>query len=264
MTPELIDTHAHLHGQTYANEIEQVVERAKQTGVLTMVTIGTSVPDSREAVQLADKFPGVYASLGVHPDHYSLWDKSSFNSLKEIALQNPKVVAIGETGLDFFHHKDEEARKQQAEVFRQHIQLARKLHLPLIIHSREAHPQTLQVLREEKAGELGGIIHCFTSDWEAAKDYLDLGFMVALGGIITFGKKAAQLEDTAKKLPEDRIILETDCPYLAPAPFRGKRNEPAYVRQIAEKLAGLRMTSLEKIAESTTANAKKVFSFNRG
>ena len=252
----LIDTHTHLDDPRYDADRDTTIERARQAGVGAFVTIGCDLATSRSAVTLADHHPDIYASIGVHPHEVKHIADGWYDELRRLA-QNQKVVAYGEIGLDY--HYNHSAPKEQRERFREQVQLARELRLPVIIHTREAQEDTISILKEEKASEVGGVFHCFSGDAWLAKDALELGFYLSFSGILTFNN-AAMLRDIAKHTPLDRLLIETDCPYLTPVPHRGKRNEPAFVSHVARQLAELHPDlSLEQIAHTTSDNARRLF-----
>ena len=204
-------------------------------------------------LQAIAPFPQVFASCGVHPlDQETPWSEAELRHL----AADPRVVAIGETGLDYFYHPEHKQLQQQA--FRTHVRIARELGKPLIIHTRDAQQDTLQILREEGASEVGGVLHCFTEDWEMAEAAMALGFYISISGIVTF-RNADRLRDVTRRLPADRLLIETDSPYLAPIPHRGEENQPAYVRDVAEYVAWLRNTSVEEIAGTTSENFFRLF-----
>jgi TatD DNase family protein len=233
-----------------------MIQRARQAGVTAFVTIGCDLTTSTSAVTLADRHPDIYASIGVHPHEVKHIGDDWYDELRRLA-QHAKVVAYGEIGLDY--HYNHSPPKDQRERFREQIQLARDLRLPLVIHTREAQEDTISILKEEKASEVGGVLHCFSGDAWLAKDALDLGFYLSFSGILTFSN-ATMLREIAKQTPLDRVLIETDCPYLAPVPHRGKRNEPAFVSHVARQLAEIHPDlSLERIEEATTENAKRLF-----
>lgn len=253
----LIDTHAHLDMEAFSGEAPDVIERAGKAGVGIIITIGADIESSVRAARLASEHDCVYYSPGVHPHDVKDMADGDYERLRELAL-GPKAVAVGETGLDF--HYDNSPRPLQREHFRRHIRLAREVKRPLIVHSRDANADTVEILASEKACEAGGTLHCFSGDYEMAKKALDMGFCISVGGPITF-KKAGALRGVIKKLPIERLLLETDCPYLTPHPLRGKRNEPAYVTYVAEVLAGLKGLSVEDVARITSLNAANLFGF---
>jgi len=237
-----------------------MIARAHEAGVGTFVTIGCDLVTSQAAVALAEQHPSVYASIGVHPHEVKHIADGWYDEFRLLAKNN-KVVAYGEIGLDY--HYNHSSPKEQRERFREQVQLARELALPVIIHTREAQEDTIAILKEENASEIGGVFHCFSGDAWLAKDALDLGFYLSFSGIVTF-QNATMLRDIAKTVPLDRLLIETDCPYLTPVPHRGKRNEPAYVTHVAQQLATLRAgepeMSVETIGRITTRNAKQLFS----
>jgi TatD DNase family protein len=252
----LIDTHTHLDDTRFDGDRDTMIERARQAGIEAFVTIGCDLATSRSAVALADQHPDVFASIGVHPHEVQYIDDAWYSEFRRLA-QHRKVVAYGEIGLDY--HYNHSSPQSQRQRFREQIQLARELRLPLIIHTREAQEDTIKILKEEKAAEIGGVFHCFSGDAWLAKDALDLGFYLSFSGILTF-QNAAMLRDIAKQAPLDRVLVETDCPYLTPVPHRGKRNEPAFVQHVAKQLAAIRPDlSYEDIEHTTSANAKRLF-----
>ena len=251
----LIDTHTHLDDARYNDDREAVIARARDAGIEAFLTIGCDLTTSQAAVSLADQYPFVYASVGVHPHEVKHIQDDWYDEFRRLA-KNKKIVAYGEIGLDYYYNHS--SPKEQRERFREQIQLARELKLPVIIHTREAQEDTIAILKEEKASDLGGVFHCFSGDAWLAKDALDLGFYLSFSGILTF-QSATMLREIAKNTPLDRVLIETDCPYLTPVPYRGKRNEPAYVSQVAKQLASLYERSLDEIAERTSENARRLF-----
>ena len=252
----LIDTHTHLDDARYDGDRDAMIARARQAGVGSLVTIGCDLTTSRAAVALADQHQFVYASIGVHPHEVKHISEGWYDEFRRL-VTNRKVVAYGEIGLDY--HYNHSSPKEQRERFREQVQLARELSLPIIIHTREAQDDTIAILKEEKASEMGGVFHCFSGDAWLAKDALDLGFYLSFSGILTF-QNATMLRDIAKNTPLDRMLIETDCPYLTPVPHRGKRNEPAFVAFVAKQLADLHPDlSLEQIEQQTTENARRLF-----
>jgi len=255
----LIDTHTHLDDTRYDGDREAMIERAREAGVDTFITIGCDLATSRAAVELADRYPFVYASIGVHPHEVRHIGDNWYDEFRRLA-RHPKVVAYGEIGLDY--HYNHSPPKLQRERFREQILLAREFKLPVIIHTREAQEDTIAILKEENAGETGGVFHCFTGDARLAQDGLDLGFYLSFSGVVTF-QNATMLREIVKTVPMDRILIETDCPYLTPAPHRGKRNEPAYVRLVAETIASIKSTaspvSVDEVGLFTSANAQRLF-----
>ncbi|UCZ53299.1 TatD family hydrolase [Bacillus shivajii] len=251
----LFDTHVHLNADQYEEDVEEVIERAKEAGVENMVVVGFDEKTILKAMDLVEKYDFLYAAVGWHPvDAIDLEDRH-LQWIEELSA-HPKVVAIGETGLDY--HWDKSPKDVQKEVFRKQIHLAKKVNLPIIIHDREAHADIVEVLKEENAQEVGGVMHCFGGDAEIAKECLDMNFYISFGGLVTF-KNAKLPKAVAKEVPLDRLLIETDAPFLAPHPYRGKRNEPAYVKLVAEQIAELREMSYEDFANETTKNAQKLF-----
>ena len=252
----LIDSHAHLDDLRYDTDRDNVLQRAQTAGIEAIVTIGCDLATSQAAVALAHAHPNIFATIGVHPHEAKEIGEGWYESFRSLA-QHPKIVAYGEIGLDY--HYDHSPREIQRQRFREQIHLARELALPLVIHTREAQEDTVMILREEGAVDVGGVFHCFSGDMWLAKDALDLGFYLSFSGVLTF-KNATMLRDIAKTVPLDRLMVETDCPYLAPVPYRGKRNEPAYVQYVAETLAEIRGNgSVESVARATVENTKRVF-----
>ncbi|EKF35973.1 MULTISPECIES: TatD family hydrolase [Bacillus] len=254
----LFDTHAHLNAEQYKEDLEQVIERAKSEKVEKIVVVGFDRPTITRAMELIEAYDFIYAAIGWHPvDAIDMTDED-LAWIKELS-QHEKVVAIGEMGLDYYW--DKSPKDVQKEVFRRQIALAKEVNLPIIIHNRDATEDVVTILKEEGAAEVGGIMHCFTGSLEIAKACMEMNFYISFGGPVTF-KNAKKPKEVVKDIPSDRLLIETDCPYLTPAPFRGKRNEPSYVKYIAEQIAELRDISFEELAELTTENAKKVFRIN--
>lgn len=252
----LIDTHTHLDDARYNGDREVVITRAREAGVEAFLTIGCDLTTSQAAVALADRYPFVYASVGVHPHEVKHAHAGWYDEFRCLA-KNKNVVAYGEIGLDY--HYNHSSPKEQRDRFREQLQLARELALPVIIHTREAQEDTIAILKEERASEIGGVFHCFSGDAWLAKEALDLGFYLSFSGILTF-QNAAPLKEIAKTTPLDRVLIETDCPYLTPVPYRGKRNEPIYVSQVAKQLAQLHPElSPDHVPQITTVNAKRLF-----
>jgi TatD DNase family protein len=255
MTPDLFDTHAHLHFPEFAADLGAVLERARAAGVRRTLTIGTDVETSRAALGLAAREPDVWASVGIHPHDAGQADAAALAGIEALAA-DPRVVAIGETGLDFFRNLS--PREAQERVFRSQLAMARRARKPAIVHCRDAHEATLAILAEERVREPGGVMHCFSGDVAIARRCLDLGLLISLAGPVTY-PKARALPDVARYVPGDRLVLETDCPYLPPQPHRGKRNEPAHVAITAARVAELRGEPIETLAARTSENAAKLF-----
>ncbi len=253
----LIDSHCHLDEARFAADRDAVIARAQAAGVRGMVTIGASdaMRANFDAVALAAQHPGIVATVGVHPHDASIVSPAVIDEVERLARM-PKVVAIGETGLDYYY--DNSPRPQQQEAFRLFIQLARRLALPLVIHLRDAYEDAVAIMHEEKAAEVGGVIHCFSGDRVAARAFLDLGFDLSFSGIITF-KNADELRAVARLVPADRFMVETDAPFLAPVPHRGTRNEPAYVILTAAAVAAVRQQRLDTVAALACENTVRRF-----
>jgi len=252
VTPDLFDTHAHLHFPDFAADLEAVLARARAAGVRRFLTVGTDVESSRSAVALAGREPDVWAAVGIHPHDAAGADDAALAEIERLAA-SPRVVAVGEIGLDFF--RDLSPRPAQEAAFRRQLALARRLGKPVLVHCRDAHPEVLDVLAAEWEPARGGIMHCFSGDVAIARRCLDLGFLVSLAGPVTY-PKARALPEVARFLPADRLVVETDCPYLPPQGHRGMRNEPAYLALTAGRVAELRGDSLETLARRTTDNAR--------
>lgn len=252
----LIDTHCHLDGENCAGGADAVLERARAAGVGGFVAIGVgSIAAAREVLALSARVPDVACTIGVHPHDASTLDDALFEELSGL-VREPNALAVGEIGLDY--HYDHSPRQVQAEVFRRFIALAREVRKPIVVHTRSAGADTLDILEGEGARDVGGVIHCFSEDRDFARRAFGIGFDVSFSGIVTF-KNAAGVHDVARYAPDDRILVETDSPYLAPVPKRGSSNEPAYIVHTARRVAELRGTSFEHIAEITTVNALRRF-----
>ena len=253
----LIDSHAHIQGKEYAGESAAVIQRAGEAGVEQIIVVGGAgdMSSNTAAVALAESCAGLYATVGMHPHDAKDVGEEELRELRELAL-HPKVIAVGETGLDYYYNHS--PREVQRRVFAQFICLAEETGLPLVVHERDAASEALGLLRSEGAGKIRGVIHCFTGDYDAACAYLDLGFYLSFTGIITF-KNAEPLRDVVRKVPLDNMLVETDSPYLTPVPHRGKRNEPAYVRFVAETVASVKGLNIEEVASVTTNNVRALF-----
>ena len=249
-----VDSHCHINFPELAGKLPDVLESMAKNRVTHALCIGVNLPELPAVLQLAADHPNIYASVGVHPD-YEDTPEPSIETLTELSRRD-KVVAIGETGLDYFRVSGD--LEWQRARFRTHIRAARECAMPLVIHTRSAAADTLAIMREERAAEAGGVMHCFTESWEVAQGALDLGFHISFSGIVTF-KNAQEIKDVARRVPLDRMLIETDSPYLAPVPFRGKLNEPAYVRYVAEEIARLRDMPLEEVAAVTSGNFFRLF-----
>ena len=250
----LIDSHCHLDFDGLSNRLPEVLAAMEANDVGGCMTIGVTLEEAPQVLAIAAAYEQVFASVGVHPE-YADHREPDVETLCALA-QHPKVLAIGETGLDYHWHKDQP--EWQRERFRVHIRAAKALNKPLVIHTREAAEDTLAILKEEGAGAVGGILHCFTESLAVAERAIDLGFYISISGIVSF-KNAAQVHEVARSIPLDRLLVETDSPYLAPVPYRGKPNEPAYVRHVAEAIANLRQISYAEVATASSRNFLSLF-----
>lgn len=250
----LVDSHCHLNFPELSSNLPDIFANMEKNGVGLALCVSVNLPDYHEVIALAETYPHLYASVGVHPD-YEDEGEPTVEQLTELA-SHPKVVAIGETGLDYFRLKGD--LEWQRKRFRNHIHAAICSGKPLIIHTREAADDTLRIMEEEGAESVGGVMHCFTENMEVAERAIALGFYISFSGIVTF-KNAIQVKEVAEKIPLDRVLVETDSPYLAPTPFRGKINQPAYVKHVAAEVARLRGVSEAELAEATTRNFMRLF-----
>ena len=257
----LVDTHCHLNFHSYENDLDEIIARAAEHGVTRIINPGIDIETSQAAIQLAERYEGIYAAVALHPNYTATWSPEAIAALEALAA-HPKVISIGEIGLDY--HWDKSPKAVQHAAFEAQLQLASKLELPIIIHNREASEDVIAILRQwvptlpVALKDRPGVMHSFSAPPEAADAALDMGFCLGFTGPITF-KKADDLRHIAAKVPLDRILIETDGPYLTPHPYRGKRNEPSYVRFMAERLATLHQIEYEELAAITTANAERVF-----
>ena len=252
---QIVDSHCHINFGELHDRLPEVLMNARRNDISHMLCVSVNLEDFPQVLALAHEYEHIFASVGVHPCYEDV-KEPSVDELVEIA-KDDNIVAIGETGLDYFRIKDQDMTWQQ-DRFRRHIQAAKISNKPLIIHTRSAQDDTMQILKEEGADTCRGVMHCFAEDWDVAKKALDLGFYISFSGIVTF-KSATNVQEVARKCPIDRILVETDAPYLAPVPLRGKPNEPAYVRHTAQFVANLRDISLESLAKSTTENFFNLF-----
>jgi len=257
----LIDSHCHLDMDAYADDLDEVLGRAKAGGVSEIITVGIDLASSQQAVELARKYPMLKAAVGVHPHDAKNAGNADWDKLLNLAADNEDyVVAWGEIGLDYVkNHSPQAIQRQQ---FVRQLELARQARLPVIIHDREAHDDIVKTLHANPVREHGGVLHCFSGDWPLAEKILDLGLYISLSGVVTF-KNATALQEVAAKIPLDCLLVETDGPFLAPHPYRGKRNEPAWVVKIAECIAAIRGIPFSELAEATVANTRSLFAFAR-
>lgn len=258
-----VDSHAHIDGEEYDADRDEVVARAREAGVGAILNVGTGDPHSgsfERAIAVAEKYEGVYAAVGVHPHDARLFDDVATRRIQNLFEQSPRLIALGEIGLDY--HYDHSPRDVQRDVFRKQLGMARAMSLPVIIHSREADEDTVNILREELTGSVqSGVMHCFGGSLAMMWAVVELGFMVSFAGNITF-KKAEHLREVARRVPLHRLLIETDCPYLTPVPFRGRRNEPARVTEVAQCLAEIHGTTTDEMAGRTTENFERFFEMN--
>lgn len=251
----LIDTHAHLQDEELQKDLAKVLERAKTNGLEKIICVGFDLPSSQQALNIARKHKEVYAAVGIHPHDAESLDNKALEKIYTMA-KDPRVVAIGEIGLDYY--RDLSPRDQQRRAFLEQIKLAQELGKPIVIHDRDAHEEVMEIIKSEKAGKNLGIMHCYSGSLPMAAELIKLGFYISFAGPLTF-KNARKAQEVAAKIPMDKILVETDCPYLTPEPWRGKLNEPANVKYVAQKLGELRGKGEEEIAYLTNLNAKKVY-----
>jgi TatD DNase family protein len=251
----LIDSHAHLEMKEFDSDREEVIKRAGNEGVDFIVTVGTNLKLSQKAVALAGKYENIYATVGVHPHDVAHTDENTWGSLTELVHTNREIiVAYGEIGLDFFRNIS--PKEKQIEAFGRQLELACELNLPVVIHDREAHEQTLKIVKS--SGVRRGVFHCFSGDYEMARQCIDLGFYISIPGVVTFDK-AKTIQDVVQRLPLSSMLLETDAPYLAPVPHRGKRNEPSFIVNTAKKVAEIKKIPWEEVAQATAFNTMNLF-----
>lgn len=251
----IFDSHTHLNAEQFNEEIPETIARAKELGVTEMAVVGFDYPTIEKSLELSRTYESIYSIIGWHPTEAGSYDQEVENYLQK-KLTEPKVVTYGEIGLDY--HWMEDPKDVQEKVFRRQIAIAREHGLPISIHMRDAIEDTYRILKDEEVRDIGGIMHSFSGDAEWAKKFLDLGMHISFSGVVTF-KKALDVQESAQIVPLDRLLVETDAPYLAPMPYRGKRNEPGYTRYVVEKIAELRELSFEEVAKQTTVNARRLF-----
>ena len=252
----IFETHAHYDDEAFDEDREELLRSLPNNGIEYVVNVGASMDSTRNSVEMASKYDFVYAAIGVHPSETGKLSEKDMEWLKNEALGNKKVVAIGEIGLDYFY--DEPARDIQKIWFERQLELAREVKLPIIIHSRDAAKDTLDIMKAHKAEELGGVVHCYSYSKETAKEYLDMGFYFGIGGVVTF-KNGKRLKEAVEFIPLDRILLETDCPYLSPEPNRGKRNSSLNIPYIASAIAQLKGVEYDEVVRITCQNAKNMY-----
>ena len=251
----IFDTHAHYDDEAFDTDRDELLIGMQKQGIGTIVNIGADMPSTEKSIALSEKYDFIYAAIGVHPSDVRTLTEEDINHLRELS-RHDKVVAIGEIGLDYHYpNTDKEAQKKW---FRTQLTLAAELKLPVCIHSREAAQDTFDIMQEQNAENIGGVIHCFSYGWDMAQKFLDMGFYLGIGGVVTF-KNSKKLKEVTEKMPIERLVLETDAPYLAPEPFRGKRNESSYLTYVVDEIAKLRELSREEIIQITEGNAKKLY-----
>jgi TatD DNase family protein len=254
----LFDSHAHLDDKRYNPDRQALIEGLPSRGVSRVVNVGADMESSRRSIQLAQEYPFIYAAIGVHPHDSEGMKDQDLDSLLEMA-KHPKVVAIGEIGLDFYY--DNSPRESQRDRFADQLDLSVKAGLPVVIHSRDAHSETMDILKAYRSRLTGCVLHCYSGSWEMAKVYLSMGFHISLGGPVTF-KNAVKTIEVAKNIDLDQLMIETDSPYLTPHPYRGKRNDPGYISLVAERIAEARGLEMDELAERTKANACRFFNIS--
>ncbi|MGX7244151.1 TatD family hydrolase [Enterococcus quebecensis] len=251
----IFDSHTHLNAEQFNEDIPETIERAKELGVTEMAVVGFDTPTIEKSLALSQQYKEIQSIIGWHPTEAGSYTPEIEKKLQQL-LTTPKVVALGEIGLDYYWMED--PKEVQDRVFRRQIAIAKEMNLPISIHTRDAMEDTYKILKEEDIRDIGGIMHSFSGDPEWMKKFLDMGMHISLSGVVTF-KKALEVQEVAKAVPLDHLLVETDAPYLAPVPYRGKRNEPGYTRYVVEKIAELRELPFEEIAKQTTANAHRLF-----
>ncbi|MBR3646293.1 MAG: TatD family hydrolase [Lachnospiraceae bacterium] len=250
----IIDTHAHYDDEAFDEDREEILSSMRKNGIETIVNIGASIESCKKTLELANRYPFIYGALGVHPSDVEDLTDDDFKWLEE-SVKNPKIVAVGEIGLDYHWNENKDEMK---EWFVRQMDLAKRAELPIVVHSREAAADTLDIMKANKARDIGGIIHCFSYGKEMAGEYLNMGFYLGVGGVITF-KNSKKLKEVVEYAPIENIVLETDCPYLAPVPYRGKRNSSLYIPYVVEEIANLKKMTAEEVVDITTQNAKRIY-----
>lgn len=251
----LIDSHAHLDDERFDKDRDELIRSLESNGIELVINVGADLKSSIASVSLAEKYPNIYAAVGVHPHDVKDMDESTLEIIKSLAKRD-KVVAIGEIGLDYYY--DNSPREDQRKWFKRQLELAKELGLPVIIHSRDAQQETFDIIKEAQDGRLRGVMHCYSGSKEMANEYIKLGFYISIAGPVTF-KNARVVKEVAKEVPLDKLLVETDSPYLAPEPHRGKRNEPSFVKFVAGTIAEIKGISFEELAKATNRNTKELF-----
>lgn len=259
MTIEIFDTHTHLNVDTFEGRVAEELELAKKLGVTCHNVVGFDYPTIAKAIELADRHSEIYLTLGWHPTEAGSYDETTEAYLRD-KLRHPKVIALGEIGLDYYWMSD--PKEVQERVFHQQMALSKELDLPFVVHTRDALEDTLAIIKSQGVGLRGGIMHSFSGSWDMAEQFIELGMMISFSGVVTF-KKSTELQEVAKKIPLDKLLVETDAPYLAPVPKRGKENKTAYTRYVVDFIAELRGMTSEEVAKVTTENAMRFFKLNR-
>ncbi len=253
----IIETHAHYDDEAFSQDQEALLNSLPQAGIGRVINVGANMASTRTTVALAERYPFVYGAVGVHPDDVDTLTEGDMQELAGLCRRE-KIVAVGEIGLDYYWHKEKEHQTLQQHWFRRQLQLAKEAGLPVIIHSRDAAQDTFAILQQEKAGEIGGVVHCYSYSLEMAREYVKMGLYIGIGGVVTF-KNARKLKEVAADIPLERILLETDSPYMAPVPHRGKRNCSLYLPYVAETIAQLRGITPEEVVAATEENARWLF-----
>lgn len=251
----LIDSHVHLDDERFDGDRDILIKSLKSNGIELVINIGADMKSSVDSIELAKRYDNIYAAIGVHPHSASEMTENTLDELRDMAKED-KVIAIGEIGLDYYY--DNSPRDIQRKWFREQLELAKELDLPVIIHSRDATKETYDIIKEAQDGTLRGVLHCFSGSVEVAMEYIKLGFYISIGGTVTF-KNSRVVREVAEAVPLDKFLVETDCPYLTPEPYRGKRNEPMFVKYAAEKIVEIRGISFEELSKATNKNTKELF-----
>ena len=253
----IFETHAHYDDEQFDSGREALLASLPDCGIKRVVNVGASIASTRNSVELAEKYDFIYATVGVHPSEIEELNEERLEWLRELTKLK-KVVAVGEIGLDYYWDKEPEVQERQRYWFKRQMELAKEAKLPIVVHSRDAAADTLQVMKEAHAEEIPGVIHCYSYSPEIAQEFIKMGYYIGVGGVVTF-KNAKKLKETVEQIPLERILLETDCPYMAPEPYRGKRNDSRYIPYIVEKIAELKRISIEEVEQITWQNATKLY-----
>ncbi len=253
----IFETHAHYEDERFDEDRDELLSSMHEHGIETIVNVGASLDSVKKSISLASQYDFIYAAVGVHPSDISCMDEAAYSWLQE-QVKHPKVVAVGEIGLDYYWDKEESIQKQQRSWFRKQLELAEETGLPVIIHSRDAAEDTLAMMKEAYAKHITGVIHCFSYSAQLAEEYVRMGFYIGVGGVVTF-KNAKKLKEVVARIPLERILLETDCPYMAPEPYRGKRNSSLYLPYVVQKIAEIKGVSEQEVADITQQNAKSMY-----